>query len=316
MPLDPTVKMILDAMAEAGFDFTSGTPQEVREAMKAGSAIPKGDPIELPSIEDITIPGPAGEIPARVYRAGLDGTRPTIVFFHGGGWVIGDLETHDQTCRAMARDTDAVVVAVDYRLAPENRFPAAVEDCYAATCWAATNVGTLGGNADQLVVAGDSAGGNLAAVVSLRARDDAAGPQLAFQLLIYPVTGSPWDDRASYTENGEGYMLTHEAMIWFADHYLGDDSAARANPWFAPIVAPDLSGLPPAHVMTAEFDPLRDEGEAYAARLAAAGVPATMTRYDGIIHGFMGFAAILPQARQAQLDAAAAIRSSLGLPTG
>ncbi len=306
--------MLLSAMAEAGFDLTAGTPAEVRAAMKEG-AIPQADPVQLAAIEEITIPGPDGPIPARVYRPSLEGTRPTIVYFHGGGWVIGDLDSHDNSCRTLAADSDSVVVSVEYRLAPEHRFPAAVDDCYAATLWAAAEIGSLGGDADQLVVGGDSAGGNLAAAITLKARDE-AGPSIAFQLLIYPVTGTPWDGTGSYTENAEGYMLTAAAMVWFTDHYLGEDRAARDHPHFAPGRASDLAGLPPAHVITAEFDPLRDEGEAYAARLEAAGVPVTVTRYDGMIHGFYGMAAVLAQGRAAQLEAAARLRAALGLPVG
>ena len=225
-----------------------------------------------------------------------------------GGWVICDLDTHDGTCRNLAADADAVVVSVDYRLAPEHRFPAAADDCYAATEWAAAHLAELGGAEGRLAVAGDSAGGNLAAAVTLMARDR-QGPAIGFQLLIYPVVGTPWDGRPSYTDNAEGYFLTSRAMEWFTLHYTGSAEAAE-HPYAAPSRATDFSGLPPAHVITAEFDPLRDEGEAYAASLNAAGVPTTVVRYDGMIHGFYGMTAVLTQGRDAQLDAAARVRAA------
>ncbi len=307
MPLDPVVSTLLEAINEMGFDLSAGTPQEIRQTSKAGQALAP-EPKPVASVENTTIPGPAGEIGVRIYRPSLEGTRPTIVFFHGGGWVICDLDSHDATCRALANDADAVVMSVDYRLAPEHPFPAAPDDCYAATVWAAANIGALGGVGGQLAVAGDSAGGNLAAAVSLMARDR-QGPAIGFQLLIYPVTGTPWDGRPSYTENASGYLLASRDMEWFTLHYTGTREGAE-HPYASPLRASDFAALPPAHVITAEFDPLRDEGEAYAAALSAAGVATTMTRYDGMIHGFFGMADMVAQARAAQLDAAARLRAA------
>lgn len=307
MPLDPVVSTLVEAINAMGFDLTAGTPEEARASAKQGQ-LPAAEATPLASVEDTTIPGPAGPLPVRIYRPSTEGTRPTIVFFHGGGWVICDLDTHDGTCRNLAADADAVVVSVDYRLAPEHRFPAAADDCYAATEWAAAHLAELGGAEGRLVVAGDSAGGNLAAAVTLMARDR-KGPAIGFQLLIYPVVGTPWDGRPSYTDNAEGYFLTSRAMEWFTLHYTGSAEAAE-HPYAAPSRATDFSGLPPAHVITAEFDPLRDEGEAYAASLNAAGVPTTVVRYDGMIHGFYGMTAVLTQGRDAQLDAAARVRAA------
>jgi acetyl esterase len=265
--------------------------------------------IPLAAIEDRTLPGPAGEIPVRVYRPSTEETLPALVFFHGGGWVIGSLESHDPTCRELAQRTGCAVVAVDYRLAPEHRHPAAADDCYAALCGVASRAGELGVDAERLAVGGDSAGGNLAAVTALLARER-SGPRLAFQLLVYPVTDADFT-RASYEENAEGYLLTRAAMQWFWDHYA-PDPGTRAAPTAAPLRAPDLRGLPPALVQTAEFDPLRDEGEAYAARLREAGVPVTVSRYDGMIHGFFAMTALVDGARRAMDEAAAALRGALG----
>ena len=311
MPLDPVVAALLDATRDLP-DLTAGTPEEVRAGTKA-NPMPAGDPTPMASVEDTTVPGPAGDRAVRIYRPSLEGTRPTIVYFHGGGWVICDLDTHDDTCRNLAADADAVVVSVDYRLAPEHRFPAAADDCYAATEWVAANIGSLGGRPGALAVAGDSAGGNLAAVVSHMARDR-GGPAIDYQLLIYPVTGTPWDGRPSYTDNGEGYFLSAAAMEWFTEHYVGDREAAE-HPYASPLRAADHSGLPAAHVITAEFDPLRDEGEDYAAALRASGVPTTSIRWDGMIHGFFGMTGILAQAREAQLEAAARLRDAFAGPS-
>jgi acetyl esterase len=231
-----------------------------------------------------------------------------VVYYHGGGWVLGDLETHDATCRRLANASDCIVVAVDYRLAPEHKFPAAVEDCYAAALWAAENAASLGVDAARVAVAGDSAGGNLAAVVSLLAKQR-GGPPLAHQALIYPVTDFDFQ-RPSYQENAEGYLLTRQAMEWFWRQYLNDD-AEGADPLASPLRAPDLRGLPPATVITAEYDPLRDEGEVYAERLAQAGVPTTCVRYLGQIHGFISLEHLLPAGRQALLALGATLRAAL-----
>ncbi|WP_159900149.1 alpha/beta hydrolase [Salinirussus salinus] len=234
-------------------------------------------------VEDRTVPGYDGgpEVPVRIYRPEGEGPFPTVVFYHGGGFVIGDLESHDITCRYLANETGSVVVAVDYRLAPEHPFPAAVEDCYAATVWAA-GAEDLDGDGN-LAVMGDSAGGNLAAAVSLMARD-LDGPDIDRQVLVYPAT-SRSDDWPSMTKFGEGYFLQAEDMDWFHDSYVPNE-VHEANPYANPLEAADLSGLPPATVITAGFDPLRDQGAAYAEALAEAGVGVEYRNYEEMIHGF------------------------------
>lgn len=257
--------------------------------------------------EDRTVPGPAGPIPIRIYRPDADSPLPVLVYFHGGGFVIGDIGTHDTTCQQLAVRIPAVVVSVDYRLAPEHPYPAAVEDCLAATRWARDHAGEFGADGHRVAVAGDSAGGSLAAVVSLRCRD-AGDPPLSFQLLVYPRTDM-LRSFPSHEENSEGYLLTAPAIRWFLDHYIPEER--RKEPDASPLYAENLRGLPPALVITAEFDPLRDEGEAYATRLQEAGVPAQTSRYDGMIHAFFGMDGVLPQANDALDRAATALRAAL-----
>jgi acetyl esterase len=223
--------------------------------------------------------------------------------------VIGDIETHDVVCRELANAGGCMVASVEYRLAPEHRFPVAAEDCYAVTTWLAAHAGELGVDAKRIAVGGDSAGGNLSAVVAQLARDR-GGPALAFQLLIYPATDAARDS-VSHRENGQGYLLTSDAMTWFLGHYLGNDASLHGDPRCSPLRANDFRGLPPALVITAEYDPLRDEGEAYGERLRAAGVPVTVTRYPGMIHGFFAMGAFLDQGRTAVAEAARALRTAL-----
>ncbi|MEN8159131.1 MAG: alpha/beta hydrolase, partial [Myxococcota bacterium] len=233
---------------------------------------------------------------------------PALVYFHGGGWVIGSIDTHDGSCRDLANRIGCVVVSVDYRLAPENPYPAAAEDCYAATKWVSENAAAVGVDPGRIAIGGDSAGGNLTAAVALMARDRGA-PALRHQLLVYPVTDADFS-RPSYRENAEGYLLTTKAMEWFWGHYV-PDPARRQDAYAAPLRAPDLSGLPPAFVLTAEYDPLRDEGEALAARLEQAGVPTRLTRYEGAIHGFFAMGLLAEVARRAVDDAVAELRQAL-----
>ena len=300
MPLDPPLAAVLQMMADNNApSMSSGTPEQAREGFRF-MTVGLRDPANLAqvaSIEDRTVPGAVGEIPARVYRPATDGPHPTIVFFHGGGFVIGDLDTHDDHTRLLCRDVDAVVLSVAYRLAPETPFPGGYEDCLAATMWAVEHAAELGGDPDRVAVAGDSAGGNLSAAVTLGARD--AGVRLAAQLLLYPgVDFVEGDDYPSRTENAEGYFLTAQDMAWFRSHYL-PDPARGSDPTASVLRAPDLSGLPPAVVATAEYDPLRDEGEAYAAALEKAGVPVTARRFDGLIHGFFGLPHVSPACKEA-----------------
>ena len=303
MPLDPVARAYLDAVASAGVPpVWESEPSEARRGFEATAAQLFGPTDPVGSVVDRTIPGP---VRIRVYEPlGDERARPVLVYFHGGGWVLGSLDTHDGVCRALCARTPCVVVAVDYRLAPEHRFPAAVDDAWAATAWVVEHAASLGADPARIAVGGDSAGGNLAAAVTFRAR--ATGLSLAFQLLVYPVTDADLDT-ASYLENATGYGLTRDAMRWYWDQYLGPDGD-RADPEAAPLRAGDLAGLPPALVITAEFDVLRDEGEAYAGRLEAAGVAAELSRYEGLIHGCIRMPAAIPPAN-AMLDEAA---SALG----
>ncbi|WP_273842777.1 alpha/beta hydrolase [Rubrobacter calidifluminis] len=260
---------------------------------------------EVARVHSLTVPGPAGRLPVRIYDPGGDGRRPLLVFYHGGGWVIGNIESHDPVCRALARASGYAVASVEYRLAPESAFPAAPEDCYAATRWLAGNAREMGYDASRLVVAGDSAGGNLAAVVALMARRQ-GGPEISRQVLIYPAVdlGGRYP---SHEENGEGYFLTTAAMEWFVTHYIQDEAAAKS--WMAsPLLAEDHSGLPPAVVLTAGFDPLRDEGRAYARKLREAGVKVEEIRHDDQIHGFVSMLGLLDDARSAIEELAERIR--------
>jgi acetyl esterase len=294
MPLDPQIAEILQLMQQMGAPtLSSGTPEQARAGMRM-MTVDMRDPatiVPVGSVSDSTIPGPAGDLPIRVFRPEADGAVPTIVFFHGGGFVIGDLDTHDDQTRLLCRDVGAVVVSVDYRLAPEAKFPAGFEDCLAATRYVGEHIEDFGGDPDRLAVAGDSAGGNFAAAVAIACRD-AGGPALAAQLLLYPAVDFNADGPyPSRTENAEGYFLTAEDSVWFHGHYTDEDfdaSDIRASV----IKTTDLSGLPPAVVGTAEFDPLRDEGDAYAARLADAGVKVVQHQFPGMIHGFYGMGAI------------------------
>ncbi len=279
--------------------FSESSPQEAREQFERlqTGATPA---VDLPAVEDRAIDGPDGEIPIRLYEpnpeatadadgAVVDGSavddRPAILYFHGGGWVIGSIETHDDTARKLAADSGYPVVSVDYRLAPEHPFPAGLVDCYAALEWIADAAPALGVDADRIVVAGDSAGGNLAAATALLARDR-GGPDIAYQLLIYPGTGDVTETEA-YVENGDGYVLTGDDMAWFREQYFARE-IDEGNVYAMPRLANDLSGLPPATVLTAGFDPLRDDGSAYAERLEDAGVPVTYRNYDDVVHGFFG----------------------------
>ncbi len=286
MAVNPQAQVVLDMMAAAGFQL-EGDPVAVREMM-ALAPRPQGE--EVGSVEDRTIPANGADIPVRIYRpAGATGTLPVLVWYHGGGWVIGSLDGADFGCRLMTNASGCVVISVDYRLAPESKFPTAADDCYEVTKWVSEHAAELGVDASKLAVGGDSAGGNLAAVVSQMARD-AGGPAIAFQALVYPVTHHNYDT-VSYTDNAEGYLLTKASMVWFWNHYLRDESDGR-HPKASPILHENLSNLPPAVVITAEYDPLRDEGEAYAKRLKECGVPVQFQRYDGQIHGFYANPAI------------------------
>ena len=288
MPLAPEYAAMFAEMANAEpapplWELTAEQGREMYRAMR-----PKIDELPIHKVTDQTIPGSLGEIPIRIYTPAGDGPFGVLMYFHGGGWVIGDLDTGDAVCRMMATAANLVVVSVDYRMAPEHIFPAAVTDCYEATAWARDNMSTLNGNG-KLGVTGESAGGNLSAVMCLKARDE-SGPQIDFQCLLYPVTDHDLS-RGSYAENGEGYLLETQTMTWFWDQYCPEVSD-RSNPHASPIKADSLAGLPPAFVVTAEFDPLRDEGMAYAEALSAAGTTAQAVCYDGMVHDFFATAMV------------------------
>jgi acetyl esterase len=305
MPLSPAARTMLDQLEEIGAPpLWEQDLDAVRERDRNIIGI-LDQPVEVASVEDRSIPGPGGGIAVRIYTPDAYGSRPLIVYFHGGGFVFCSLDTHDGTCRRLANATDAVVVSVDYRLAPEHAFPAPLDDCYAATAWAHEHVGDLGADVDHFVVAGDSAGGNLAAATTLLAREH-GGPPIGHQILIYPVIDAACETE-SFIENGEGYFLDGASMRWLWTQYLGPDGDGT-HPHASPIRAADLSGLPPAIVVTAEYDPLRDEGEAYANALRAADVPTTAVRYDGMIHGFVSMPALFPEADRALTEIAAALR--------
>jgi len=303
MTLDPQVKTLLGGMAAAG-----GTPMSEMSAAEARAMyLELKDPLDVPigKVEDKSAPGPGGDVPLRLYTpvASGGGALPALVFFHGGGWVIGDLDTHDVLCRTLANESGCKVVAVDYRLAPEHTCPAAVDDCYAAVEWVEKNGSSLGIDVNGIGVAGDSAGGNLAAVVCQLAKAR-KGPSIHHQLLIYPVTDTK-TDTASYNSFGEGFFLEKATMEWFIDHYAGSDFD-RADPLIAPLRAGDLSGLPPAYVITAGHDVLKAEGAAYAEALEAAGVDVTYIDYPGMIHGFFNLQGMVDASRPAVAAAAAA----------
>lgn len=302
--IHPQAQQLLDGKAASGAPPTwESTPEEVR----AGVALNRdliGPGPHVASVRDIVIPGQAGGIPARVYSP-APGAPGVVVYYHGGGWVIGSIDDWDASCRALAVASGCDLVSVGYRLAPEHVFPAAVDDAYDALVWAASSLA----DGRPLVVAGDSAGGNLAAVTALRARDS-SGPALAMQLLVYPVTDHDLDRKSYHEYDGTEFILNRRDMAWFWDLYT-PDPAARANPYASPLRATDLGGLPPAYVITAEHDPLRDEGFAYADRLRAARVPVEHRHYASEIHAFFTFVNVLDDADKAVSEAGAAISAAM-----
>jgi acetyl esterase len=313
MPMDAKTQAVMTAMQDGFPALTPGRGgAEVRELVRSRSAAARRESIAVDAVLQRTIPGPDGELTVRIYRplGAAPGPLPAVVFFHGGGWVLCDLDSHDGLCRALANEAGCVVVAVDYRLAPEHPFPAAPDDCFAALRWLAAHGGEVGVDTTRLAVAGDSAGGNLAAVVALRARDE-GGPALRAQVLLYPLTDFS-DTTASHREIGADYFLSSADAMWYWRHYLADE-ADGAHQYASPLRAGDLSGLPPALIITAEFDPLRDEGEAYGARMAAAGVSVSVHRYDGMFHGFVSLLSVLEPADEALVEVAVALRAALEL---
>ena len=311
MPLDPQAKVLFDALGITDRKLENMTPEAARELGKAMVAARRQMGIEaVHEVRDVKIPGPGGEIPVRIYTPDIAKPAPALIYFHGGGWVLGDLESHDHVCRSLANRVPCVVLSVDYRLAPEAKYPAAVEDSMAATEWIAAHAGELGIDAGRIAIGGDSAGGNLATVVARLARDR-KGPRLIYQLLIYPGTDMRMD-WPSVEENADGPLLTKPAMIWFLAHYLRGEED-KLDPLASPLLAADLGELPPAFVLTAECDPIRDEGEAYAERLRAAGVAVEVKRYPGMPHGFFSFGGALTVGKVAFGDAVGGLRGAFGM---
>ena len=309
--LDPDAAAVFKAFQESGRPpFETVSPSEARELYLQGRTVTNPEPPELKSVQPLAIPAPHGSIPSRVYAPlklrDANGLAPCLVFFHGGGWTIGDLDSHDVVCRKLADEGQLIVVSVDYRVAPEHKFPAAVEDAATATSWIADNAKQFGIDASRLVVGGDSAGGNLAAVVAIWARDG-NGPAIAGQVLIYPATEAA-RTHPSHSEPETSILLTHSVTRWFYDNYL--NSAADIHDWRAsPSRAKTLAGLPPAYVLTAGGDPLRDEGDEYARRLKEAGVPVTYRHFAGQFHGFFTMGKLLQQANVAATEIGAWLRA-------
>jgi acetyl esterase len=296
MPLDPQVKLILEEDAARNLPAYNELPPPAARKQMLDLAPPVDHMLMTERVVDQKISGPGGKIPTRLYYPKGDSPFAVVVYFHGGGWVIGNLDTHHALCHALSKSSGCLVVAVDYRLAPEYRYPAAVEDAYVATCWIAENAETIQADAHRIAVLGDSAGGTLATVVAMMARDHGK-PHIALQVLVYPITDYNFNT-PSYLKNADGYMLTRDLMKWFWNHYLENEDFAD-NPYVSPLRADNLSHLPEALILTAEYDPLCDEGEAYAKRLLESGVKVKLSRYDGMIHGFFRMTARVDQARKA-----------------
>jgi len=310
--LDPEAEAYLAATAALGLPpLAEQGAAAARQAVQLRAPSLAGEMEPVARVEDLTIPGPAGPIPARLYAPRASAPLPVLAFFHGGGWVTGDLDTHDSPCRGLANRASCLVVAVDFRCAPEHRFPAALEDCWAAVEWLGREAGRLGGDPGRLAVGGDSAGGNLAAAVAMRARDR-GGPPIAAQLLVYPVLDFDLDT-PSYLAKAAGFGLTRDAMRWYWEQYLGEDGDGLV-PEASPLRAGDLAGLPPALIITCEHDPLHDEGEAYAGRLAAAGGQVEHIDEPGMIHGYFRMAGVIGRARKSWDDCGRFLREALAKP--
>lgn len=309
--LDSAVKALLAMAEQSGVPPLNEVPVDVARAQYLATLKTLGGvPNRIGDVSDRTIPGSDSSIPVRIYRPETTLTTvPALVFFHGGGWVIGDLESHDNVCRSLCRYSNCIIVAVDYRLAPEHKFPAAVDDAIAATQWVVDNAAELGVAKNRIAVGGDSAGGNMAAVVAQQAKLN-SGPDLQFQLLVYPVIDMSLSS-PSMQEFADGYRLTRPLMEWFVGHYLDDYDRDKNDVRASPILARELSGLPPALVVTAGFDPLRDEGKAYADKLQASGVATEYRCYDGMIHGFLTMAGALQHGEEALVYCGEKLKAAL-----
>jgi acetyl esterase len=308
MPLDPQAKALLDAAEQSGAPpFNAYPAAEARAIYDQASELVRGSPPEPFSIEELFVPGVAGDIPTWIYRPDANKNLPLLIYYHGGGYTIGSLKSHDCVCRALCVEANCIVVSVDYRLAPENKYPAAVEDAWSAAKWLAENAESLGADKNRIAIGGDSAGGNLAAVVSLLAKES-GGPKFTFQLLIYPGTDMSCSFE-SHKKFGKGYRLTNELVEWFYDHYFSSDD--DINHWQAsPLNAEDLSDLPPAFVISAGYDPLQDENRAYAEKLAKAGVAVKHSHYESMMHGFITMPGAIDKAKDAASECAAELRQA------
>ncbi|BFV55165.1 alpha/beta hydrolase [Kitasatospora sp. CMC57] len=310
MPLDPQVLALRARRAEAGTPpLYTLTLDQARAADLAAVQAAGGTPEPVHSVTELEVPGPGGSLAMRLHRPHGGARLPALVYLFGGGWTLGSLDTCDAICRRLANAAGCVTVSIGYRRAPEHPYPAAVQDCYAGTAWLAEHAAELGLDPDRIAIGGDSAGGNLAAAVTLLARR-AGGPALRHQLLVYPNTAYR-ADTASVRESEDPLLFNRHSVDWYWSHYLKVE-ADGDDPLASPLRADDLSGLPPATVITAEYDPLRDEGEAYAAALTAAGVPVLARRYDGMVHGFFAMAGTLDSGRAAQDWAARRLRAAFG----
>jgi acetyl esterase len=301
MPVDPQIQALLDMGAGVPATNTLSVPDA--RAQYEGRVRLMAPPAEVAAVTERSVDGPGGPLRLRIYHPQGQGPFPLLAFFHGSGFVLCSLDTHDGMCRNLCAGAGCAVVSVDYRLAPEHKFPAGLDDCVFATHWIAQHADELDGDVCRLALCGDSAGGNIAAAAALRLRDE-GGPKLVGQLLIYPVTDYHTPGTPSYRDNAEGYGLTRDTMEWFWDHYLHDPSEA-ADPHASPLRAKDLGRLPPALVVTAEYDPLRDEGEYYADKLRSAGTPATTSRWDGMNHGFFFWVGRVDKAGEAMAESCA-----------
>jgi acetyl esterase len=309
MALHPQAKAFLDMLASAGRPPIEQLPVPEARTLALALIDFSGPEEPIAEVHNRSISGPGGSTPVRVYRPVKKETLPVLVYFHGGGFVICNLDTHDRQCRSLANASGCAVISVDYRLAPEHKYPAAVDDAYAATRHIAEHAAEFGVDPNRIAVGGDSAGGNLATVVSLLSRDQ-GGPRLKFQLLIYPLVDF-YDESPSMQQYSKDHFLTRESMDWFTENYLPNREAGL-EPSASPMNAANLKGLPPAMIITAECDPLRDQGEAYARKLQSAGVQVALKRYEGMIHPFFQFGGVLDTARVAMADAGSAIRRALG----
>jgi acetyl esterase len=312
VPLDPIMKMFLDQMAAIpGPKMWEIAPAMARETFVGMMQLVGPKDVPIGKVQNLTMPGPGGDIPLRIYTpvAAKSEKLPTLVFFHGGGYVIGNIETHDGLCRMFANDANVRVISVEYRLAPEHKFPAAIEDAYAAVCWIEANAAQLGVDANHVAVGGDSAGGGLAAAVAQIAKEKGA-PKIAFQMLLFPVT-QIGDVTTSMRDFAQGYFLERATLDWFFKHYL-PDGVDRADIRISPLHAKDFAGLPPAYIMLGGFDPLHDEGAAYAEKLREAGVAVAVADYPSLVHDFIYMQAVLPQAPEAMKAAATALKAALG----